>query len=63
MDNLYNGVADYFYGGEIELTFYDKKSMEWWESLLNNIHVSYNDIENYTEIIVPKPPKYLFENV
>lgn len=75
MNALYDAVCDDWYGGEIELTFYDKQSYEWWNTLLENTKSvpeykieGYKGSYNYKEIPtgnwlidIPKPPKYIFE--
>lgn len=68
-DALISYIQKHFVGDDVEVTFYDKESYDWWSSLLDNIIISQGlvwDMNSRTQIpiwtvTIPKPPKIIFE--
>lgn len=72
MNDLYNAVCEDWYGGEIEVTFFDRECYEWWNNLIENTKAvpEYDRKNSYEHekiptgnwlIEIPRPPKYIFE--
>lgn len=62
MDDLYIGIQTLKGCEEVELTFRDEESYNWWNNLVNSITVV--SVKNGYGIKIPSlPPKFIFEEI
>lgn len=62
MDDLYIGIQTLKGCEEVELTFIDKESYNWWNNLVDSITVV--SVQDGYGIRVPSlPPKFIFEEI
>jgi len=62
MNDLYLGIQTIKGCEEVELTFRDEESYNWWNNLVNSITVV--SVKNGYSIRIPSlPPKFIFEEI